>query len=496
MTASLEVSPGDAQGPYIVALDVGSSGTRGGVYDAAARPVRGARAKRPHAFITLADGTSIIDPDQVTDEIGSVIDEVLQQWGGPIAGVALDTFASSLVGVDAHGAAITPCYTYADSRCAPQVNYLTSILDEDATQQRTGTRQHTGYLPPRFLWLQQNDPQTFAQVRRWMSVGEYVWLRLIGTTAAGTSTAAWTGMLNRRSGTWDAELCTLVGVQPEQLSAIAPPSRPLTPRTSLAQRWPRLNDAAWFAPISDGHSQSIGAGSVDSSTAVLSAATSGAVRVLVRGDLDNLPRGLWCNRIDEQRSILGGALNDVGRAVTWLHDTLNLPSAGELDAVMAAAPAPGLPVVLPWFSGERSTGWVGEARAVFHQVSAATTPLELYRATLEGVALSYVRVLRELTAVTGQPHQIVATGHVAATLPSLLQMVADAAGVPVVPGTLKRSTLRGTALTALPALDAAAAAAPAPQGSAFMPHPDRLTYYHRRLERFGVLYDKVIAHAN
>lgn len=496
MTATLDVAVADASGPFVLALDVGSSGTRGGVYDALARPVSRVKAKRPHAFTTLANGTSTIDPDQVADEIASVIDEVLDAWDGPLAGVALDTFASSLVGVDADGAAITPCYTYADSRCAPQVNYLKSILNEDATQQRTGTRQHTGYLPPRFLWLQQNDPATFARVRRWMSLGEYAWLRLIGTTAAGTSTAAWTGMLDRRNGSWDTALCELVGVQPEQLSAIASPSQPLAPRHSLARRWPRLTDAAWFAPISDGHSQSIGAGSVDSSTAVLSAATSGAFRVLVSGDLSNLPRGLWCNRVDERSSILGGALNDVGRAVSWLDDTLKLPPADELDAALAAEPAPGLPVVLPWFSGERSTGWVGEARAVFHRVSAATTPVELYRATLEGVALSYVRILRELVAVTGQPREIVATGHVAATLPSLLQMVADAAGVPVVPLTLKRSTLRGTALAALPALAPGVDPAPAPQGAAFEPHPDRLNYYHRRMERFGVLYDKVIAHAN
>ncbi|QIK72358.1 hypothetical protein G7070_08835 [Propioniciclava coleopterorum] len=289
MTATLDVTPAQATGPFVLALDVGSSGTRSGLYDARARPVRKLKAKRPHAFRTLANGTSTIDPDQVTEEIGQAIDDVLAQFDGPIAGVALDTFASSLVGVDADGAAITPCYTYADSRCAPQVNYLKSILNEDDTQQRTGTRQHTGYLPPRFLWLQQNDPRTFDRVRRWMSLGEYAWLKLIGTTAAGTSTAAWTGMLDRRNGTWDTTLCDLVGVDREQLSPIASPLQPLEPRRAVGKRWPQLADAVWFAPISDGHSQSIGAGSVDASTAVLSAATSGAFRVLVSGDLDNLP---------------------------------------------------------------------------------------------------------------------------------------------------------------------------------------------------------------
>lgn len=496
MSASLTISLEQAQAPFVLALDVGSTGTRAGIYDAQARPVRRFKTKVGHAFTTIANGTSTIDPDQVAGEIRQVIDEVVAEFPHPIAGVAIDTFASSLVGVDADGQAITPCYTYADSRSSAQVNYLKSILNEDDTQQRTGTRQHTGYLPSRFLWLEQTDPRTFERVRHWMSLGEYAWLQLIGVTAAGTSTAAWTGMLNRREGTWDAELLDLVGVSIDELSPIAPPSQPLTPTRDVGARWPVLADAVWFPPISDGHSQSIGAGSVDSSTMVLSAATSGAMRVLVTGDFDNLPRGLWCNRIDETSSILGGALNDVGRAVTWLEETLKLPPAEELAALIVSDPEPGLPVVLPWFSGERSTGWVGEARAVLHRVSAATTASDLYRATIEGVALSYVRMLRDLVFVAGRPSEIIATGRVTADIPGLLQVIADAAGVPVTPLTLKRSTLRGTALHALPFLAPGVEPAAAPKGETFRPHPERLGYYQRRMERFQVVYDKLIAHAN
>lgn len=493
MSTSLSVSLTEAVGPFVLALDVGSTGTRAGIYDAHARPISGHRAKESHAFTTVANGTSTIDPDQVVEEARGVISAVLEGFPYPIAGVAIDTFASSLVG-EANGEALTPCYTYADSRPAPQVNYLKSILNEDEVQQRTGTRQHTGYLPARFLWLRQTDPETFARVRHWLSLGEYVWLRLIGTTAAGTSTAAWTGMLNRRAGKWDQELCELVGVDPDFLSPIAPPSRPLTPASSPP--WPQLADAAWFPPISDGHSQSVGAGSGEEGTLVLSAATSGALRAVVDGDLEALPRGVWCNRIDENRSILGGAINDVGRAFTWLRSTLLLPDQEEIDEFLARDPVPGLPIVLPWFSGERSTGWVGEARAVFHRVSAATTPLELYRAVAEGVAYSYARMLQELALVTGPPREILATGRVSGAVPELLQMVADATATPVTPITLKRSTLRGTALHALAVLAPDVEPAPAPRGTTVQPVRSRFSYYHRRMERFRVIYDKVIAHAN
>nr|NLI49950.1 gluconokinase [Propionibacterium sp.] len=493
MGGRFSVGYDEAQGPLVLALDVGSTGTRGGLYDASGVPIKGSKTKVAHAFTTVADGTSTIDADQVTDEIRQCISHVAGLGRRPIAGVAIDTFASSLVGVDADDRAITPCYTYADSRCAPQVQYLKSILDEDRTQQRTGTRQHTGYLPPRFLWLNATAPDVVARVARWLSLGEYAWLRLIGTTAAGTSTAAWTGMLDRHAGVWDAELFDLVGVGIEKLSPIAPPSAPLTPKRSVAADWPALADAVWFAPITDGFSSSIGAGTTGPAQVVLAAATSGAVRMVIEGDLPNLPRGLWCNKIDETRSILGGALNDVGRAVTWLESTFVLPDADALHAALLAEPDPATPLVLPFFSGERSTGWVGESRAVIHRVNAATGPLEIFRGTMEGVAWTYARMLQQLIIATGRPTEILGTGRVSNDQPGLMQLVADFTGVPVTPITIKRSTLRGTALHALEILAPDAPRAEPTRGDTLEPVGDRYAYYQHRADRFQVLYDKVIA---
>ena len=52
----------DAHDPLILALDVGSTASRGDVYDAAGRPVEGGRRKVPHQFRTSGDGASEIDP--------------------------------------------------------------------------------------------------------------------------------------------------------------------------------------------------------------------------------------------------------------------------------------------------------------------------------------------------------------------------------------------------------------------------------------------------
>lgn len=486
----------EAVSPLVLALDVGSTGTRGGLYDARGLPVKGSRLKVSHAFTTAADGTSTIDPDQVTDELRSCIAHAAEFSDRPVAGVALDTFAASLVGVDADDEALTPLFTYADSRCAPQVNYVRAVLDEDETQQRTGTRQHTSYLPARFRWLAEQFPDVFARARRWLSLGEYAWLRLIGTTAAGTSTAAWTGMLNRHTGTWDTILAEVVGVPVDHLSPIAHPSQPLSPTRTVSAEWPALADAVWFAPIADGYAQTLGAGITDSSRLVLSTATSGALRRLIRGSVGTLPQGLWCYRVDEDHSLLGGAINDVGRAISWLEETLQLPEPAVVETSLLRDPDRATPLVLPWFTGERSTGWMGDARAVFSGVSAATSALDLYRGTVEGVALAYRRMLQQSLGFGEPPEQIVGTGRVGQDHPGLLQIVADSFGLPLAPVTMKRSTLHGTALHALALLAPEVARAPVPHRESLTPVPERQFHYQQRAERFQVLYDKVFARAH
>lgn len=480
--------------PLVLALDVGSTASRGDVYDAAGLPVEGGRKKVAHEFRTGADGTSEIDPDQVVDELGQIITGLATAaLKGRIAGVALDTFASSLVGVDADDRAVTPCYTYADSRCGPQVAALRRELDEAAVQQRTGCRQHGSYLPARLRWLRETDPHRFGAARRWLSLGEYAYLRLLGTTAAGTSTAAWTGMLDRRTGRWDPEMLTAAGVGADQLSEVRDPDHPLTDvDADVAKRWPALDGARWFAPIPDGFASNLGAGADDATTAAVAAATSGAVRVLVPGVPEQFPSGLWCYRVDSRRSLLGGALNDVGRVVSWLQATMALGDADQ-DQLMTVDPAATTPLVLPYLSGERSPGWAVAAHTVIANVSGSTTGADLFRGAMEGVALAYARVDDQLRTTAADPQRILASGRVTQDLPSWLQVLADVLGTPVDPVLIKRATLRGTAVHALEVLAPHTERAAVETGPTLHPVPERRDHYRSRAEQYEQAYRAMIA---
>lgn len=484
----------DAVRPLVLAVDVGSTATRGCLYDAHGRPA-GSRVKVAHAFTSTTDRGSVIDPDRVLGEVGEVIDGLLAQPGaGEVAGVAIDTFASSLVGVDGLGRALTPCYTYADARCAAEVDRLRAEVDEAELQQRTGTRLHTSYLPARLRWIAAQDRRRFDHVRSWLSLSEYVYLHLLGTTGAGTSVVAWSGLLDRRTGDWDPQLLALSGVRRDQLSDVHAPDEPLDDvASSAADRWPALAGARWFCGVADGLAANIGTGAGAPGTMGASAATSGALRVVVEGVPESVPSGLWAYRAARDRSIVGGAMNDVGRVVDWLDETLRLPAEnGALDQVLRGAPSADTPLALPYLTGERATGWASSARMAFTGISATTSPEALARGALEGIALVYARIAAELRAVAPGIESVLASGRVSQDLPGLLQLMAGALDLPVAPVTIKRATLHGTALLALETLAPDAERTPADTGATVEPEAGERAYWADRRGRFEEAYAALV----
>ena len=489
-----KTSLSEAVPPFVLALDVGSTASRGSLYDARGLPIAGSKLRLAHTFTTASDGTSTVDADAIAVELAQIIDFVTKAaQGRAIAGVAIDTFSANVVGVDAHGQAITPCYTYADSRCAAQVEALRETFDEAEVQQRTGTRFHSSYLAPRFLWLRESEPELFGAVDRWMALGEYAYLKMLGHTAIGTAGAAWTGLLNRHTGEWDRELLDHCGVRVEQMGEIRDPDQPLSDDSGKATaRWPELAGTSWFPVVSDGLVSNIGSGAPDSRAMAASAATSGAMRVIVDGIPEKIPGGLWAYRISRDRAILGGALNDVGRAITWIEETLRLPEGDTLDEVFTRDPNLHTPVALPYLTGERSTGWASRAQASFTGVTFSTQGDALARSLMEGVSQSYARVFDQLKSVGGAPSEIRMSGRVMQDHPGWLAMLADCLQLPVLPVVIKRATLHGTALLALDTIAPDVERADPTIGRRFEPVPENAAYYAEHRARFEEQYGKLV----
>ena len=469
-----------AESPLVLALDIGTSSNRAMLFDAQGRTVAGLDARQTNTIETSLDGAFETDADALLEKIWLCIDEALikaDRLGSEIRAVCCCTFVSNVLGIDAAGQAVTPLVLYGDTRAAQQADDLRARLDEEYFHQRTGTRFHSSYLPARFLWWQQEKPEEFARVRRWISIGEYLLLKLFGErqdVAASYSVASWTGLLDRVHLDWDDELLQHLPVKREQLSRLVDANfawRGM--KKEFAARWPELAEAAWYPAIGDGAAANLGSGCATPRRVAISMGTSSAVRTVITTPDLALPPGLWCYRVDRRRSLLGGAMTEGGSVFAWLRKTLNLEGIDELDRTLAnMQPAASGLTFLPLISGERSPGWESDARGVISGLSIATTPLELLRAGLEGVACRIALVYQLLRPALPAEPDIIASGGAIQGSPAWQQILADALNRPLRLSRVPETSTRGAVLLALEALGAIKDIAALPDLSVVAAEPD------------------------
>ena len=501
---------------FVLTLDIGTSSARAMLFDENARAVSGTESQIKYEMRTTPDGGVEADADEMLSYAERAIDQVLARAGqANIAAVASDSLVSNILGVDENGRAVTPVYTYADSRGAREVDELRARFDEETTHQRVGALFHTSYLPARFLWLARERAADFKHARYWMSLGEYFLFRWTGQRACSYSVASWTGLLNRQQLAWDAELLAQLPITHDQLSPLVDHDTSIGAlRAEYAARWQPLRSAKWFPTIGDGAAANIGSGCIDATRIALTIGTSSAMRLTLhprpplpspaarqergegaQGEWGEVPRGLWSYRVTRDRELIGGALSEGGNLFAWMQTALRLDDVEEMERELAALEpdAHGL-TVLPFLAGERAPNWNADARAAIVGIELNTRPVEILRAGLEAIAYRLGLIFELLRGIAPDAREVVASGGALMRSSTWIQIIADTLGVPVIASTESEATSRGAALLALKALGVIDSLEnlPAHLGVVYEPDAARHEIYARALERQKKLYNAVV----
>jgi gluconokinase len=490
--------PKAKSGEGVLALDLGTSSVRAVVYDAHGAILDTTLADLAYKVHTTEAGEVSSDADALVKLIAQSIDGTMKAARKEkvvVLAVGVSCYWHSLMGVDRGGRPTTELFTWADTRSASETQRMRAQFDERAYHARTGCFFHASYWPAKLRWLRSTRGAVVRRTARWISLGEYLYQQLHDDSRVSHSIASGTGLLDVNRCQWDEEALRLAGITAQQLSPLSDWDRPAhSLRSSYGKRWPELRAVPWYLPLGDGALANVGAGCLSPRWACATIGTSSALRVLLDRHRVSVPWETFVYRVDRRRYVVGGALSEGGNVVRWFTAGLGPKPKKKLEREAAAVPpdSHGL-TVLPFWAGERSPNWRGDARAVIAGLSLATQPAQMLRAAMEAITYQMVTVAEAMQGVVGRPQSVIATGGQLIHSPAWSQMLADALNLRVMTSPQREASSRGAALLVLHALGKRPRLwSSRPQrGRSYRPRAREHALYERARRRQQQLYDLV-----
>ncbi|HEY0831161.1 MAG TPA: xylulokinase [Candidatus Dormibacteraeota bacterium] len=415
----------------LIGLDVGTSGARAVAIDSLGKVV--AAASESYPLSVPHPGWAEQDPQHWWTASLKVLGRVASELSDPPLGLGLTGQMHGSVFLDAGDRVIRPALLWNDQRTQSQCRTISETVGADRLIEITGNPAITGFQAPKVLWLRENEPASYARVRRILLPKDYIRLCLTGESATDVSDASGTLLLDLKRREWSDEILHVLEIPRSWLSSVYE-SPDLTGRVSAAAAAATGLPAGLSvaAGAGDNAAAAVGNGIVREGLVSSSIGTSGVVladsatpRIDPKGRLH-----AFCHAVPGRYHLVGVTLS-AGGSLRWWRDAAGGQDYEALSSLAAQAPAgsEGL-VFLPYLTGERTPHLDPRARGAFVGLNLRHTQAHLTRAVMEGVTYSLKDCL-DLMVELGVPvTEVRATGG-GSRSQVWRQMLADVFGRPV-----------------------------------------------------------------
>jgi glycerol kinase len=435
-----------------MAIDQGTTSTRAILFDSNALPVCVAQRELEQHYPAL--GWVEHDPEQIWRDTLSVAREALgSEDPGHVAAIGITNQRETIVIWErASGRPVHRALVWQDRRTAQRCQELAPRTAWIA--ERTGLLPDPYFSATKIEWLIRENRLLERYRANELAVGTIdswlVWQLTGGVVHATDPTNASRTMLfdiDRLA--WSPELCELFGVPMEMLPDVRPSSGDFGVSTTaiLGAEIPILGIAG------DQQAALFGQGCVTRGTGKNTYGT-GAFLLLNTGTerpaaRDGLLTTIACDARGGAAYALEAAIFIAGAAVQWLRDGLGfVASAGEIEALAGSVPDSGGVIVVPAFTGLGAPHWRPDARGAITGLTRGTTRAHIARATLEGIALQNVDILRAMERDAGRPLTVLKVDGGASANDLLMQFQSDVLGVQISRPELVETTALGAAFLA------------------------------------------------
>lgn len=444
--------------PYILAIDQGTTSSRALVVDHDGGVIgQGQQAFRQHF---PQPGWVEHDPEEIWRATGKAVSAALREAGfGPrgLAAVGITNQRETIVLWDrATGEPVGPAIVWQDRRTAGICGELKERGLEPMFAEATGLTLDPYFSGTKLTWLFRNDPE----LRRRAEAGELAagtidsWLlwKLTGGARHVTdyTNASRTLLFNIVKGRWDEDLCDALEVP-----------RGILPRTQPSRSPFGWTDGDLFGAevritgvAGDQQAALVGQVCLNEGQAKNTYGT-GCFLLAPAGRSAQPSKNRLLVSLSAEAGVNGpdyvveGSVFVAGALVQWLRDELGIiRDSGDIEALAASVPDSGGVQIVPAFTGLGAPDWDPTARGAILGLTRGTSRAHLARAALEAIALSSAELVQCMNADLPAPINELRVDGGAARNDLLMQMQADAAGVPVVRPANIETTAMGAAYLA------------------------------------------------
>jgi glycerol kinase len=432
----------------LLGIDEGTTAVKAVLFDEELLPVREARRDKVNRH--PQPGWVEQDGEEVLAAVTEAVAEVLQDVPGEVAACGLDHQGESVLAWDAEtGAPLSPIVVWQDKRSQQILDRLEAEGKADEVTERSGLPLDPYFSAGKLAWLLENNDHVArardAGTLRLGTVDSFLCDRLGAGFATDPSTASRTQL---GAPGWDSALLDVFGVPGDRLPKIMDTAGDLG--VLRHSTWPL--ELPLRARCVDQQAALAGAGCVEPGlvkatygTGVFVLAHAGDERPRPTGGL--LPTVAWRVSGRVEWAIDGGVFT-AGALLEWLSRDLGFATDPAALAAMAAeVDDSGGVRVLPALAGVGAPWWKSEARAVIGGMTSGTRPAHLARAALEAIAWRVADVVGAVRETV--PVDVLRVDGGLTRDATLLQLQADAAGVPVQRGNVDATVAGSAALAAV-----------------------------------------------
>ena len=419
---------------YIIGIDIGTTGTKAILFGEDGTPV--SHAYRGYTLSTPAVGRSEHNAEGYVSAVAETVREVCEgkDVSNKVAAIAFSTQGGTLIPVDEKGVPVRPAIVWNDHRCAKEKEaYLRELGDAMTLYEKTGWKLGTGLPLLTIRHLKDNEPDTFAKTARFLSVPDFVALRLTGRAAIDLSNAGINQLTDIRKGAYDEALLAFAGIKEEMLPALVPSGEVIAPLSKEGAELLGLSEKTLL--VSGAHDQyavALGTGASRAGDILIGSGTCWVVTAI--GDTPDFESGL-AQSVAAAKGLWGSlsSLSSGGVCLEWLRKNIatadgeGLIDFKTLDTEAAKRQAAFDGLFFYPFSGKHAGGRF--TKASFTGLDLSHDRFHMARAVMEGVVF---QILWFMEAFKTQPSQDGITLAGGASKSAVwTQMLADVSGLPV-----------------------------------------------------------------